>query len=88
MQVMSGPPVPGQLLGAPGRGEALRQIGCRDQLDAGAAQQLRGAGVEARDGRQLVFRAVLGGQAPVALHQAQQGFPMLLPGEVDVFVAG
>ena len=49
VQVDVGAAVAGELLLAPGGGEALREVGGGDQLDAGRAQQLGGAGVEARD---------------------------------------
>ena len=62
VEVDVGAAVPGELLLAPGGGEALGQVGGGDQLDARRAQQLGGAGVQPRDAGQLVVRAVLGGQ--------------------------
>src|SRR6185369_3333294 len=59
VQVDVGAAVAGELLLAPGGGEPLRQIGGGDQLGAGGAHQLGGAGVKARDGGELVVRAVL-----------------------------
>jgi hypothetical protein len=83
--------VAGELLLAPGGGEALHQVGRGDQLGAGAAQQLGGAGVEARHRRDGRLRAVLGGDPPPAAgrvaaraagDQAGHLFGVLAPGQV------
>src|SRR6185312_15843361 len=52
------------------------------------AHQLGGAGVEARDGGQLVVGAVLGGEALVARDQLRQLLAVLLPGGVGGLRAG
>ena len=59
----AGAAVAGELLVGPGGGEALHQLGGRNELDAGVAQQVGGAGVEARHGGDLIQRAVLRGRA-------------------------
>ncbi len=88
VQVDVGAAVTGELLRSPGGDELLRQVGGGDHLDAGRAQQLEGAGVQARDGGQLVVRAVLGGEPGESGDQLRHPLAVPLPGVVDGLLAG
>ncbi len=82
VEVHVGAPVPGELLVAPGGGEALGEVGGRHQLDTRGPHQLGRAGVQARDRGKLVVGAVLGRQPGEAGDQLRQFLPVFLPGEV------